>query len=143
MSSTLPETRRRHIQTTAPTIPNQLKELAKRFFFRNVDANAASKEAKEARAELLGAMKNDGITQFNFQATLPSGATTTLGVELNTPSRDLVDPHKLANLVGMEKLLEIASIPKEKAEALFGKSVVAQCLTTVAGEENVNVKQAK
>lgn len=140
---TIQQARRRSLQVAAPTVPQALKDLAKNCHFRKEEQNKAGREYEAGRKSLLGGMKDAGIKDFRTQIVLSNGGAATLEVAIGTPERNVVNPAKLIELVGLDKVMDILSVSKEKAEALFGSAVVAQTLVLTPGEENVTVKVAK
>ncbi len=144
-TTTPPEVRRRKLAMTTPTIPVALIESARTAFAENKKKNAATTAEKNARTKLLGGMRDANLKQFQCTYSADGGAEIPLTVEIGASSRDVVSVRKLVGQPGVkiESILDHLSISKDTAEALFGAAVVAQCLTTVVGEESASVKAVK
>jgi hypothetical protein len=145
MSNTAAPARTRKIQTAAkgaPTIPDQIKELARTTYKENLLKNLHNTKAEKARKDLYVQMKESKIGQFQTEC-VSDGKRVLLNVDVAAPESSYVDVAALKSLVTPEDFLKIVSATQAAVKEFAGDAILRQVLRATVGKENVSVKLAK
>lgn len=119
----------------------EAEALAKKMFDANKAKNEANRIYEASRKELAKEMRRLGITQFRVAHQNSEGQAIMLESLLETPVREVIDIEALQKQVTAAQFLDIVTASKKAVEDKAGKTVLARCITTVAGTENVSVDQ--
>ncbi len=124
-------------------VNKKLRELAIKAHAANVAKNAAEKDEKQARGELLGMMKNLKLKSKIFEGVETGGKTISLEATIARSARETTDILALAQLVEKDLFMQIVKANKGDVIELAGEAVFQQVKKVSEGEENVTVKPLK
>lgn len=144
MSTNTRRPQRRNLDTQAPTIPTELKQLAREFYLENKAANEAKRKAETARKKLFKAMTDQGHKSFDFQTT-QGDSRVTLQAEIKAGrATTVIDTKKLRELVDNDDaFMECVSATKTTVDKLFGSAMTDRVGEVKAGKEAVYVAPKK
>lgn len=119
---------------------DRIRQLAKTYFLANIRANAAAREADEARKALFRMMKDDDITEPFDMAFKVGKQPFAVEVYLDTPKEKYQDVGELRQRVTDNMFMSIISATKKAVEEIAGKGIAAMCERERDCKENVYVK---
>lgn len=130
--------------TVDPALTKQIVET----YVANRTSNAAAKDYKAKRSNLLAAMQKAGRGEAQITAKVPNAegklVEVSLTAEIETGSSSGIDMAKLLKLVPMDdKLKGILKAGVEDVKKLYGETILSQVKTSKSGETNVSVSPTK
>lgn len=116
---------------------------AREAFLKNKEANAATSAAGKAVKELAKLMAQGDVTEFEFTASTPTGASVPARAAIEETVSDEISVEKLRLLVDEATFMRIVKAAKGAVEAECGEHIAIKATATVTKPAALKVKEAK